>query len=579
MRLKPATTVICWVLMLLGSTCWAQVTDSHQWLIGSKNQNFIKLIQRHGLAPEKLGRKDIYLIVRVGASFAQVVVAADSRESAKGLAEDLRRGMGVTEASYSQEDDYAAAEANISNAQIFSRERSWDFDLGSVVRILESDGSKVFGGVSVAKDANSSIATAEITHSSSTCTYPLEPLIRSPIHLQARMVLGMWILPFVVVFGPLTALIVGFALAVWVAKRKGIELTRRRALYKALAIYPMFGAIGLCLPISLFAIFSGTLVPIADLWFGTSNVGIAFLPIIFLSLPLPMLLLIPMSRVETRLFSDQADKVGFQPSKVVPLTPRPKLALVSIMVACIAVGFAMTLYASYLPKQQNSRTFIRIIGTIVMYGGIPLAGFITSRFTGSKLRTQEHDPLVDRVLRIGDVTRCYVGGVDVIEPCDQSQRVSIVPYNGRLWITRTAINQVSDEALDFGIAYALLGKPFRTVLPVMVAVFPLAGFMAFIVMPWVRATVPIEMRGPAMFVTIFSQAFLVFPFMLWFMKKESKRQIRVALSAVPNRAAAEEWLEESLASPMASVSLKRHEKLKLRVLMQLDEVSKEMGLG
>ncbi|MDR3688158.1 MAG: hypothetical protein P4L46_02180 [Fimbriimonas sp.] len=578
MGLKLFPGIACVLMWLAASVCPAQVTESAEWLIKTREHNFIATIRKHQLGPEVLERKQLYLIARTGAAFAQVIVAANPNENAKALAEDLRRGFGAADVAYSQEDDYAAAVANFSRGRLLSREHAWDFDLGAVVRVLREDGWTVFGGVSVTRDASDGIPATEVTHSNSIATFPIEPLIDRPIHLQARMSVVLWLLPFVVVFGPLLALIGGFSVAVIVAKRTDIELTRRRALYKSCAIKPIYWAIGLCIPISMLGILGGFLIPIADLWFGTSSVATALIPFLFLSMPIPMLLLIPMSGVENRLFSDNADKPDFQGSKTVNLTPSSKYTPIGLMLAFFIVGFGMTAYSSSLPKQQASRSTIRLIGTVVMFGGIPLSGYMSAKFTARKIPAQTGDPIVERALRIARESKCLCGGVDLIEPRDQSQRVSIVSYNGRLTITRKAIESLSPDSLDFGIAYSLLGSSVRQILPFFLVIIPLSFVFAFFLMPYVRAHAPVETRSFLLFFAMLAPAIVAMPLMLSIVRNSQRRQIRGALSVVPSRAAGQEWLDKSMETPLVTMSPQRFERNRSRIFAMFDDVCREKGL-
>ena len=72
---------------------------------------------------------------------------------------------------------------------------------------------------------------------------------------------------------------------------------------------------------------------------------------------------------------------------------------------------------------------------------------------------------------------------------------------------------------------------------------------------------------------------VMFPFMSWVVRTETKRLVKDSLKIVPNREAAEEWIDKSMRGPQALARPKQVARQKQRILAQIDVTSKEMGIG
>jgi hypothetical protein len=579
MRWKLGCAALSIALLCLSAIGSAGIKKSETALVSIREHNFIESIQQHGLGPASLSRRQIYLLIRLGAAYEQIVACAPPSEDAKALARSLTHGLDGAEAWYSQEDDYAAAEVNASNGNLFSRERSWDFDLGALVRRLQSDGWEVFGGVRVASDAKGAIQVLPAVHAAGYSLFPIAPLLDRPIHLEAHLSTPLFVLPFVVAFGPMVALILGFIAATAVAKRKDIVLERRRKLYSLLARYPLFGMIALCLPLSIVAIFGGLLVPVADLWFGTSNQAAAFIPIVFLGLPVSILALIPMSRIETRLFSDLADKPDFQPAKLVPLTKTSKGPQSVMAIGFIVAGAAVLIGSITLFPKGGYRPIGMMVGYGLMMLAGPFSGLLAARKNFPKMLAENEDPLVKRVLLVAQAGKCQITGVDLVEPRDQNQRVAITAYASRITITRKTVEELSESALDFGIAFALMTKTARTMALVFLFVVPLALVFTFLNVEVFHKVLQVEQRGPAMLVSMLLIIGPMLPYMNWLTKTEARRQIRDSLRLVSSRSGAIEWIEKSMAAPLLGGREKMFLKRKAQFLAAIDQAADDMGLA
>jgi hypothetical protein len=209
----------------------------------------------------------------------------------------------------------------------------------------------------------------------------------------------------------------------------------------------------------------------------------------------------------------------------------------------------------------------------------PLAGRIFASTNFSKLKEQSNDPLVSRVVALATAINCQLAGVDVIEPRDQAQGVSITFMNGRLTLTRKAIDQLSGDALDFGIAYSLQGKPYRLMLTLFPVVILLAGLNTFFIVHRLKESVPAPQRAPASFLSMLLMVVPLIPYVKWITAKEAKRQVRDGLRIVPNRSAAIEWFEASMQPTPGMGNPGQMIKFRGRALANVDEVSREFGIS
>ncbi len=165
-----------------------------------------------------------------------------------------------------------------------------------------------------------------------------------------------------------------------------------------------------------------------------------------------------------------------------------------------------------------------------MFSAAPIAGRVFANTNFSKLKSQTDNPMVTRVVEIATAANCPLGSVDVIEPRDQAQTVEVSAMSGRLSITRRAIDELSDKALDFGIAYASRSQSHTACfLAIFAFIIPMVGIQTFVVSRWVGDRLPGARMGQGMFISMIPLFVLMFVYMNGLQNKEAKRQIREAL--------------------------------------------------
>ena len=557
----------------------AEIKESKNSIVLAQNHSFIKVIAENSLGPETLSKRQVYLLVRLGAAYADIVVCAQPSKSAKGLATTLANGMGISDAVYSQEDDYAAAEAEISFGKLFSQKHEWDFDINQVKRAFQDAGWEVFGGVKINSDSVAGVPASPITVTKTHNDYSLESLTKAPVHLHAAISPIIVVLPFFVFFGPSGVLLISFLVAYAFAKRKDLDVARRRKLFANLIRFPLFGTMALCLPLSMFVIFGGLLVPVADLWFGSPNQAGAFIPVVMGGMPLLILLFIPISRVETRLFSNAPDKLNFETAQFVPVAGPSRKPQIWLGLTFVAIGAAVQFGGIFYGGKGGVRMTTQLLGFAIMFGGMPLSALILARTRKGNPLESSSDPLAKRVIELSKATKTDVLAVDVIEPRDQAQGVAVTLYSGRLSITRKAIDELSDSGMDFAIAHALAAKTGRSVLTMFAVILPFALIFAGI-QSWVRSQTHATSASPFfLMLPMLLMPVLMLPVMFKVIERDRFRNMRDTLKLVPNVQAAEEWIEKSCAQSPTNPMVRRTEKYRESLLKVLSEAGKALGLA
>ncbi len=554
----------------------AQVTESKDTLVGIRDHNFIRTLTENG-APENLSKGQIYLLVRIGAAFENITACAGTSEDAVKLANSLQRASGINEVRYAKEDDYTAAFAGHSSGHLFNMSQSWDFDLSSIVQRLKADGWQVFGGVTLGTHVSANVAGSPLHVVRNVQTFPLEAFTQHPVHLETKVGGIPIALIAIVIFGPFFGLVFGFTAGTAIAKNKTIEISARRKLYLKLIRTPTYGLMGLSVVVSLFAIFTRQLTPIVDVWFGTSQEASVIIPLIMPMMLLSVLAIIPMSKVERKLFSTAPDSTDFKPAEAVPITDSPKKPTPVWMIAQVVAGATVSLTVIFTHPSQ----LVRFIGTIVGYGlmftaGL-LSGYIASRRRKLNPVSESDDPLVQKVMRFAEAAKASVWSVDVLEPRDQIQKVAIFVLNGKLTLSRTALDELSEPALDYGIVSSLSSKTSQMLLPMFAMILVLVSAFVFAMMK-IRALLPREQVGSAIFASFGGMFAVEFPFLMWLNRWVRRKQIRASLTLVPNHLAAREYVEKSMAPLTSDLPSKRTEKFRTQALADIDLVANQMGL-
>ena len=191
--------------------------------------------------------------------------------------------------------------------------------------------------------------------------------------------------------------------------------------------------------------------------------------------------------------------------------------------------------------------------------------------------SESDDPLVQKVMRFAEAARAPVWSVDVLEPRDQIQKVAIFVLNGKLTLSRTALDDLSEPALDYGIVSSLSSKTSQMLLPMFAMILVLVSAFVFAMMK-IRALLPREQVGSAIFASFGGMFAVEFPFLMWLNRWVRRKQIRASLTLVPNRLAAREYVEKSMAPLTSDLPSKRTEKFRTQALADIDLVANQMGL-
>ncbi len=580
--MEMARPLLCFVAVLaifgLCSSCPAQIVRSRDSVVGIREGNLNDLLVEHGLVPKDLKGRQVCLMIRLGGAYAEVIACADNAQDPRPLADLIAKGAGMSDVQYSQDDGCSAAFGRLSFGRLFTTDRRWSFDCESVVRAFRQDGWTVYGGIRVEGDATDQIVATAVAHSSRNSIYRFSDFESVPVPLHAHIGIGTQVLPFVVVCGPFAILLACFGAGTVVAKRKTLDLESRRRIFQSLTRRLIYLAMALCLAVSLSAIFLGWLDPVSDLWFGASS-NMPLIVAIFPMMPIPILLLIPMSRVEARLFSDSADKPKFQAAKVMPLSKPSARAQAVIAVVFFAIGFVLIQLSIFaVPRASPLRMLFTLAGYAAVFGAMPLAGLLVARNKRLDLAAQSDDPVVKRALEFAGRLRVPLAVVSVIEPGDQRRDVSVRLYAYRLMVSRHAIDGLSSDVLDFGIVYALTSRAYRMLLAMFACIVPLAAIFAG-AQVWAQHHMRAEQRPLVLLggvLLIFIPVRFLVPLL---QSRDSLRQIRESLATIPSRRAAVEWMESSLDGPQQVVRASMLDKHRRLVFSQIEQVADEMGLA
>ncbi len=563
------------LLQLAAREAGAKVTNSSDWLVRSRQQAIINRFVDATNAPANLNSGQVYVLIDAGAAHAEIYIIGPKQGHAADYAAILER-WSRQDAEYSQENDYAAARVELSESRLFLEQATQVIELRSLDQAIRAAGLTPFIAASIPKFAELSptnLAPAVSSRRSNLFAFtngsPPNEIAVSASFTPVQIV-GPWIMAF----GPIAVLLFGSIYAIAFAKNPRIAVDRRRRLYKAFVLKGTLVAIGICLPFSTWLIGSGQLYPIADLWFGSSS-SAPFMTMMMAGFPLPIILLVALNRVESRLFqSKDPDSWAFRPPRTQSKAVGSKLQ-VGISIGTLALGFAIYLGASFVPKElRDPFRIVGIAGLALGFSANTVGRFVSGRLSPKIDQVYPDDPLVQRVAEIARALQVHVARVTVVDSGSAEGKVGIESFGGTLTLNHRTLEVLDEPELDFGIAYALSQNPGRFVATTGLIVIPFAVAVAFLV-PNVHGSARAFVM-PGMMAVMVPVMLLFTPRML---RVENRRSLERALTVTLNASAARSYLEKTQADWPATMGAKRRSKFAAQRMEDLTTVSQKLGLS
>jgi hypothetical protein len=438
----------------LGALCIAaltavalgQVRESDDALVGPRQERFVERLVELVGAPAKLSEHEIYLLVDTGSAVADIRILGSEAADASAYAGLLASWSG-REAEFSQETGYAVARAEVGQARLFSRSSSLELPLGDLMRRLRAAGLTPHLGIRVPKHATVQ-PTVEVLlerRSFRLIAPPPDGTLVVAMHANALQVWAPWL----IIFGPLVAMLLGMSIAVVYGARRQIDLERRRLIYGRIVRGSSFGPTVVMLPLALWLLTSGQIYPVADLWFGSLSVA-PFIPFAAIAAMAPFAVLLPMQRFEARLFSDGTPP---EPDEVVASPAARKLRVA--MIGLIGLGFALSSAAIFAPKEYRNLSSLPLAaGFLCLFAAAPAARRLVLRDPTALRSTASDDPVVARVERLAEGFAVRVAEVRVVGAPPEG---SIMPVfvDGVFIVSRRAVRELPDPEMEFAVAHAL----------------------------------------------------------------------------------------------------------------------------
>lgn len=453
---------------LIACCAQASLKEARESIVGTVEHVAIARLRTGPFAiPDELGKGDLVLIATVGAHFGDILVMGPVPGNAKeyaGVLDDWQHTNLHSDNTvlWSQENDYACARLVISNAKFGSRSGSLTLPLGELVASLKAR-YKLYPVLRVVRGAHLEPAPilADITKGFN--TYDLAQVQATYSATVTRHLTSAQVFVTYLFFGLVDIVVLlGFAAAIVVGKSSRIPVERRRKLYSKLAIWPVFGAIGVHAPLAFVYMQSPAIRAVADLWFGTFRVSVMALPM-FLALPLVFLCIPAMGAVERRLFGpakpgDPTPILAAKPPSISDAELAFRKTKVKISLGLAAVGLAIAMYSIFWspPSLRHVQPLLNLAGMMIMLFSSQLVGLVL-RNGSREFESPVEDPKLTAVAE--DLAR----GMDVKlgrvvvdrRPLSRNTLNARITLNGQISVSQRAVESLDAPELRFLLAHEI----------------------------------------------------------------------------------------------------------------------------
>lgn len=493
----------------------AEITESKDDLLSPSRSGFVSWAKEHGAPAGPLGKSDRLVLVQAGAAFADVLIIGPVGSDVVADARTLQGLLPATaDIEYGEEEEGMVLVATLANNRIFRSQSRMVVPAGAIVRAMQEKGLRVLSFARARRYATvSGLKQIDETRRWRYFSIDADSNPTFAAHLAGPELWG----PPVMLFGPLMCLLMGFGAATLYAGRTNVAVERRRAVYKKLALWPVFGSIAICLPLSLWLIVGGHLYTLVDLWFGSASVS----PMILLMMPtlmVPLIALGPMNKVEGRLFGPSPDE------PLPPVTEESKEVGKGLSRWAILIGVGvLALWAisvQLVPREYRWITqvlYILAIASVFLRSA--LVDFLLKLKRTSLLDADPGDPILQEVSDVAGQVGVRIRKLTIVEPGVVSADPACASFQGEVTINRPFLELPEGER-RFGLALALGRSPAGSVVKMMVVALPLAGGFALLMAfgpSWVKSLGPLLLIAPMA---------LFLPILIWWTPRSLQQDIR-----------------------------------------------------
>lgn len=353
--------LILWCL-LLGAAGFGQVSEARDWVIKSRfEQAYDRFKEGFGF-PSLPPSKGYVLIGIQYAGFCEIYLIGPDGEDEKKLAGILsewrtRQGM-PGEAYYSDEAEGSVAFCNLSFAKRFASQVESNVGVADLAASLGPD-TRI--GWLIPHYATPEGVSDGIRGERSSI-YDLSKA--PPRAVTAGVVIGGWSIASVLLFAAYVPFVMAVALIVAgrVARKESIPIERRRILYPKIIMGSLIGSIATHIPFVMYFLISGNGREVSDAWFGTRPASL-MLPLLLVSMVVPILILPRIQPMERRLFGRQPD----DPEPISTPSEKKPFDLVAFLREnwLRILGVALYIIAITLPPKMEVARVLRLAGFVL----------------------------------------------------------------------------------------------------------------------------------------------------------------------------------------------------------------------
>lgn len=493
----------------------ASITESKDDLLPSTRSGLYSWAKEHGAPAGPLGRSDRLLLVQAGAAFAEIILIGPAGSEMLYDARTLRDELGAgTIVEYGEEEEGSVVVATLANNEFLKRHSVTTVPAGRIVRALQARGYHVFSFVRARKYA----AVTGLKQLDETRRWRYFELTgESDATFEASLAGPELWGPALMMFGPLVCLLLGFGAATIYARQTEIEVERRRAAYRKLVLWPVFGSIAVCLPFSMWLIIDGHLYPLGDLWFGSASVS-PFILLLMPTLLIPLIALVPMTKVETRLFGPNPNE-PLAPSRMESKEVGKGLVKWSILIP-IALFVLWLLSVNLVPRELKWVSQTLYVLAIASPPLVPsLVNILLKLRRTSLLEVDPSDPVLQEVSDVAGKVGARVRKLTIVEPAVEHADPTCFSSHGVVTVNRPFLELPEGER-RFGLALALGHNPGRSVFKHMMLIVPIAAGFALLM---AFGPTSLKSLGPLL---LLAPMALFLPILLWWTPRSFRQDIR-----------------------------------------------------
>lgn len=403
-------------------------------------------------------RGDVYVIVNVGAAYANVTVLAPPRVTPRQTADVLdsavlESGWRAGDVRYASERDYSVATVGQSAARMGLRDSRIEVPIGPLIAGLRSAGWRPHVIVRVSQVVEVANLPKPWRSGRRYRIYdvrgwPDNAVVRTRGSLP-RWALAVTLLITFVVPGYLLLLTLGgVAIGLW----PGIEPDRRRKLFLAVGNRPVLPVLLLYGCAAIGYIHSQSARLVADLWFGQPSAQDGTAGTILYSLVVGvMLLLVPLAAVEVRLF--RRDKAQVRPKPVAPRAERAsnRWTYAGCGVQFLGATSVVAITNGIFGWKPDGPYWIAV--PLVLMFGVSLALLLVAYDIGRNTAVVNEE-LTARAAELAKRMGAVARDVRIDESTTgQGNANALMLPNGRIRVTRALVDSLEEKELEWVLAH------------------------------------------------------------------------------------------------------------------------------